>query len=164
MILMGTGHRPKYLPGGWSKCEKTEWFSRVMTRLDEYLDRTKRTGELEHVISGLCSGWDIWLAEKCFDRGIDIHAYVPFPGQGSNWSKDWQRRRNEMENYASQVYITANEYSNAAFHKRDRAMVDNSDIVLSLLHPDATKSGTAATVRYAEKLGKEILPFWEDEE
>ena len=163
MILSGTGHRPKYLPGGW-KCEKTEWFGKLMARLDETLEYYKDSGRLEHVISGLCSGWDIWLAERCKEKEIEVHAYVPFPGQGSKWSKDWQRRRNEMEDYSTHVFITANEYSNAAFHKRDRAMVDNSDIVLSLLHPDATKSGTAATVRYAEKQGKLVLPFWEDEE
>ena len=73
-------------------------------------------------------------------------------------------RTEEMEAYSSYVYVACEKYSNAAFHIRDRMMVDNSDIVLSLLIPDAVRSGTAVTVRYAEKHGKQIIPFWEPED
>lgn len=159
---MATGHRPKYLPGKW-QCEKTEWFAQLIGRLDVCLDNYNDSGDIEHVISGLCSGWDIWVAERCEAKGIAVHSYVPFPGQGSNWSSDWQRRRNEMEEYSDEVFTISPTYSNYAFIKRDRAMVDNSDIVLSLLIPEATKSGTAVTVNYATDLGKQIIPFWEAE-
>ena len=41
--------------------------------------------------------------------------------------------------------------------KRNRYMVDNSDIVIAVW--DGTPGGTENTVRYAEKLGRKILSF-----
>ena len=47
-------------------------------------------------------------------------------------------------------------YQRGCYHIRNRYMVDNCDVLIAIYNGE-TKGGTAYTVNYARKLGKEIV-------
>ena len=49
-------------------------------------------------------------------------------------------------------------YTSGCMLRRNRAMVDAADVVLTVF--DGSEGGTAATIRYAERRGVEIVSVW----
>lgn len=154
MIIAGTGHRPKFCPCQYDN--NHPWLQKL--RLD--LARGLRDLNVKTVISGMAIGWDTWLAQAAIDLEIPLHAYVPFVGQGKNWPTESRKEYDRIINLSHTVLYLSDSYSNEAFLKRDRAMVDNCDQVFSLLNPESQGGGTFYTVKYAESQNKPITNFW----
>lgn len=159
MILSGTGHRPKGL--GLNYSEKSnqllkEFCISGLKQLNEDCQITK-------IISGGATGWDQSLAETAIILGIPLELALPFTGFGSNWPPNGQKRFKEITNKAIKIHYTSNQpyYSPSQYIIRDQFLVDNCDILIAL-YSGIDKSGTGATVKYAEKQGKTVINVWDN--
>ena len=94
-------------------------------------------------------GVDTWAAQLCVELGIPFDAYVPFVGQESKWPNASRDAYVALLHKARHVrMITTGGYSNAAFQRRNKAMVDDCDTLIAVW--DGSPGGTANCVRYAE--------------
>lgn len=117
--------------------------------------------EPDHVIVGMARGWDMAVAGAAYVLGIPFTAAVPFPGQADRWPPEEQARYVELMSYAAEVETLYSQYGGDVYKWRDEWMVDHGDLVLSLLNPEATNSGTALTVRYATRKSVPVLGCWD---
>lgn len=120
-------------------------------------------------ISGMSAGVDLWaaaevLALREIHPEVQLIAAVPFAGQESHWPIPLQREYRRILDAAQQVEVlfdTPAAEQNAAecYKMRNRWMVDRADTVLAVCEIDVadSRTGTAATVRYARRLQKRIL-------
>lgn len=157
MIVAGTGHRPVSMPCGYN--EEHTWALEIKTRINNWLSLNKP----KVVISGMAIGFDTWLAEEAINLGIEVHAYLPYLGQGNNWPKEASERYlNILCHPLVKIIYTSKDYSKASFHIRDRAMIDDADIILALWSGQ-TKGGTYETLEYCKKnYTKERINIWKD--
>lgn len=113
---------------------------------------------------GGARGFDILAAElvaSVKERfSVKLIMALAFPGQEKGWGEDWQMRFNAVTAVADEVKYLSPSYEKGAYHKRNRFMVDNSDVLLT--YYDGTKGGTASTVEYAMKKGLRIINFAAD--
>lgn len=120
-------------------------------------------------ISGMSAGVDLWAAAEVLalrqeHADVTLIAAVPFRGQENHWAIPLQREYRRILDGAQQVEYLFDEAAaedNAAdcYRKRNRWMVDRADTVLAVCEIDVadSRTGTAATVRYARRLQKRIL-------
>ncbi len=120
-------------------------------------------------ISGMSAGVDLWAAAEVLalresHPDVELIAAVPFAGQESHWAIPLQREYRRILEAAQQVeYLfddaAAEENAAECYRKRNRWMVDRADTVLAVCEIDMadSRTGTAATVRYARRLQKRIL-------
>lgn len=171
MILAGTGHRPKYCPCKYD--DNHPWLSALRGRIANVL----KVNNISMVITGMAIGFDTWLAEEAMKQGLEIHAYIPFEGQSRTWPTKSKLKYQEIIKYSSQVNffeeeittipidnkekVKSFEYMKKCFLLRDKAMIDNADLVISLLDPKINHGGTFYTVNYAKKNNKPIINVWE---
>ena len=155
MIIAGTGHRPKYCPCKYN--EKHEWLLNLKVDIKNKLLELGAAG----VISGMAIGFDTWLAQVALDMGLQLRCYVPFIGQGDNWPSNSKKEYNRILDLASSIEFISNSYSNEAFLKRDRRMIDDCNEVFALLNPESTSGGTYYTVQYALENKKKVHHLWQ---
>ena len=154
MIIAGTGHRPSSCPCKYD--EGHSWLLAVKNRIRAELLKDKP----DIVISGMALGMDIWLAEIAIDLHIPVKAYVPFKGQEVNWPQKSQDRYNDILARVVELHYSEDKYSNYAFLKRDREMVDDCDHVYALYNTEVLSGGTYYTVNYAKEKGRSMTNFW----
>lgn len=136
MTVMVTGHRPERLRG------QEKEVSAGMAALIAELKPDK-------VISGMAAGADQIWAIAALDSGIPLYCYFPYP----------RKRYHPQEQYivenAAGILNICSEYSPQSYYLRDKAMVDDSDVVIAVW--DGVKSGgTWKTIEYAKSQGKDI--------
>ena len=128
-------------------------------------------GLLERVISdliktgvktfycGMALGFDMQAAEKVVEfkkkTPIRLVACLPCGGQSETFSLSSERRYKEILKNCDTVITLAPEYYNGCMHRRNRFMVDNSDILVCFLRKNS--GGTCYTVKYAERFNKKII-------
>lgn len=152
----GTGHRPHILPCKYN--ENHPWLKDLRKRAKEALI----TNRVDTVISGMAIGWDTWLAQTALELKLPLHAYVPFKGQGSKWPLKARKEYDRILSLAQKVLYIDEEYKPTSFHTRDRAMIDDSNLVLALWNPDVQMGGTFYTVNYAKDKGKRFINLWKE--
>lgn len=103
----------------------------------------------DRVITGMATGWDMAVAAACMFRNVPFHAYVPFKGQEKFWSDIDKQMYHSLMDEAEAVRIFSPVHTNAAYHLRDQAIVDDSSRLLSLYLGDPA-SGTGKTLAYAD--------------
>lgn len=111
---------------------------------------------------GMAAGFDILAGEIAVELkkalphlNIRVIAVVPFKGQENGWNCDWKMRYNRLLSCADTVVYISESYSKAAYHMRNRYLINNSDIVVTYFN--GKQGGTAYTLNYAAKNGKKIL-------
>ena len=85
-------------------------------------------------------------------------AMIPCPSQPAMWPADERARYDALVAACDEVRVLEPSYSDGCMLRRNRAMVEAADVLITVF--DGTPGGTAATVRYAGKLGREIWPVW----
>ncbi len=140
MIVAFSGHRPQKV-GGYGD---TPLRRAITSALRNILVELRPT----LAISGMALGVDQWAAQLCIDLSIPFDAYVPFNGQESRWPDASKREYLALLRKARKIRVIANAYSNAAFQRRNEAMVDDCDVLVAVW--DGSAGGTANCVRYAE--------------
>ena len=115
-------------------------------------------------ISGMSAGVDLWAAAEVLslrttDPTVELVAAVPFAGQEEHWSIPLQREYRRILDGCQRVEYLFTEKEAAAdpsacYRRRNHWMVDRADTVVAVCELDVadSRTGTAATVRYARRL------------
>lgn len=159
-----TGYRPhrfSFSPDGLRP-------EQIQAVLGEQIRRLYDEG-VSTFISGMSAGVDLWAATEVLalrqeHPDVRLIAAVPFAGQESRWSIPLQREYRRVLEGCQQVEYLFNDAAAAedpaeCYRRRNRWMVDRADTVLAVCEIDVadSRTGTAATVRYARKLQKRII-------
>ena len=169
-----TGHRPNKLYGydlehpNYNNLKENIYFETLKLIQEKDVDK---------VITGGALGLDtlafytVENINSTFKEKYEIKnkLAVPFKNQPNAWFRQKDKDRyNEMKEIADEVVyvdtlekykisnIREEEYHPAKMQKRNEYMVDNSDIVIAVWNGDK-KGGTWNCIKYAQKLGKEII-------
>jgi len=156
LIAAGTGHRPHILPCKYD--ENHAWLRELKKRIKETLTKN----HVDEVIAGGAIGFDTWLAQSTLELKIPLHVYVPFKGQEAKWPARARKEYERILSLAKTVNYIDEEYTPSSFHKRDRAMVDDCNLVLALWNPTVSEGGTFYTVNYAKDKGKRLINLWKE--
>ena len=156
MKIALTGHRTEFFPK--NEGSYGDFVSNISFNLQKALELTNP----ELVITGMCYGWDLIGAEKAYEKNISFVGYLPFPDFGNSWKKEYKEQLETSIEYAHQIKLISENYHKGCFHDRDRAMVDDCDVVFALLNPEAKKGGTKYTVDYSKKMNKPVFNFWDE--
>ncbi len=88
--------------------------------------------------------------------GLKLHCILPCTTQAAKWSALAQERYcSILEQADSIVYVSRAEHRGCML-ERNRFLVSHADLLLAVGSP-AGRSGTAATMRYAQKLGRRTI-------
>ena len=154
-----TGHRPESLPCG-NDMDSEAYFNLqtlVWKEIIRYIDAGCKT-----FYCGAARGADIMcgeiiLAEKTTKHpDIQLICAIPFREQAHSWEDLWKMRYYDLLRDSDRIVQLCDNYQRGCYHIRNRYMVDNCDILIAIYNGE-TKGGTAYTVNYARKLGKEIV-------
>lgn len=159
-----TGYRPNKFPFTFGEGEEyTAFENKLMSAIFSLPEEKCYT-----FYTGMAMGFDILAAELVLllknrrDCMIELVCVLPFKGQENSWSSHWQQRYNNVLSQADKIILLSDHYYKGCYFKRNEFMVDNSDIVLTFY--DGQAGGTAQTLAYANKKGKQIVNIAEDPE
>lgn len=153
-----TGHRPKKLP--WKYDETDKRCINLKKILTSQILQMTEHGVTEF-LSGMAEGADTWAALIVLElrkimSEIKLHCVIPYEGQADDWSESSREQYNSILKQADIVTYVHREYCKNCMLDRNRYLVDNSACLLAVYNGEF-RGGTAATVRYARKQGKDIV-------
>ena len=158
-----TGHRPFDLFG-----YEGDKYSNLFNSIRKVFSNVLNLCDTLTVITGGAQGVDqiaFWSAHtlKVKTGRVSTTVAVPFKGQENPWKEHGtfgrQEYRTILYNADKVVYLSDEYRSNRQYTIRDMYMVNNSDMLLSVLNPDNanTKSGTKLTTDYALSKGIPVI-------
>ena len=153
-----TGHRPKKLP--WRYDETDSRCVALKEKLTEQIARLAEAGVTDF-FSGMAEGTDVYWAQIVLDLrkkkpALNLHCVLPCEGQADSWSDSAQERYHTIVGQADFVDYVSRKYYDGCMLARNRRLVDQAGILLAVYNGEQ-RGGTAATVRYARKAGREII-------
>ena len=153
-----TGHRPQKLP--WRTDEADPGCVALKAMLAAQIVKLIEDGYTEF-LSGMAPGVDMWAAQMILDLrekhpGLKLHCILPCAAQSAKWSAALQKQyRAILEQADSIIFVNRADKKNCML-ERDRFLVSYASVVLAVYNGEK-RGGTAATVRYARKLGRELI-------
>ena len=153
-----TGHRPNKLP--WRYDEDAPRCVALKRTLAEQIAALANNG-YTHFLSGMALGVDCWCSQIILDlreknSALKLHCLLPCEGQEKKWPASSQERYHAILERADSIVYVNREYNDKCMLERDRALVQSSSLLLAV-YDGGFRSGTGATVRYAQKIGREII-------
>lgn len=167
-----TGHRPKDLYGYGSP----KW-AELRDRLATYLTKLAEANNGLTVITGGAQGvdmtafWATQQAKNLTSVPVINNVYVPHVGQESRWrvfGEFGQEDYNDMLKCADNIHRPDHTPKDTKeiitmLLKRNEDMVNDADVLIAVTNQDVkhpnSKGGTAAAIRYANKVGKPVIQF-----
>jgi len=153
-----TGHRPKKFPWGYDETD-----SRCIELKKELTAQISKLADAGYTdfFSGMAEGTDTWaalavLAMKKEDPALKLHCVLPCEGQADKWSASARKVYFSILEQADSVVYVNREYSKDCMLKRNRYLVDHTSCLLAVYN-GTRRSGTGATVRYAQSVGREVI-------
>jgi len=153
-----TGHRPNKLPWGYGETDSRCVALKAV--LAEQIAAQAEAG-VTQFLSGMAEAVDTWAALSVLDLreknpAIKLHCILPCTTQAESWSASSQELyRSILERADSIVYVSRNYYKDCMLD-RNRFMVEHASTLLAVYNGER-RGGTAATMRYAQKTGREII-------
>jgi len=153
-----TGHRPQKLP--WRTDEADPGCVALKEVLAAQIVKLIEDGYTEF-LSGMAPGVDLWAAQMILDLrenhpGLKLHCILPCAAQSAKWPAALQKQyRAILEQADSIIFINRADKKNCML-ERNRFLVCYASVVLAVYNGEK-RGGTAATVRYARKLGRELI-------
>lgn len=151
-----SGHRPEKLPlNGDSGSMVVRYLKSILYK--EILDSI--AAGYDRFITGLARGVDLWAGEilmelKAQGENISIIAVKPYKTHGDNFLGKEKFSLGRLLSKADEVICLADEYRKGCLQRRNEYMVDHSGKLIAVVSD--YRSGTGATIRYAEKQGIEV--------
>ena len=153
-----TGHRPNKFP--WRYDETDSRCIALKAVLAEQIAALVNAG-FTQFLSGMAEATDIWfslivlsLREK--NPAIKLHCILPCKEQADKWSASSRDLYHSILDRAdSVVYVSRTYYKNCMLD-RNRFLVTPAAALLAVYNGER-RGGTAATLRYAQKMGREII-------
>ena len=150
-----TGHRPETLnltEDQYDDLQLRLWkeiYARMEQGYDTFLCGAARGTDI------MCG--EIVLAEKeTAHPNVKLICAIPFREQARRWEILWRMRHYELLRGADKVVLLCDSYQRGCYHLRNRYMVDNADLLIAVYN-GSPKGGTAYTINYARKQGKDII-------
>ena len=148
-----SGHRPEKLPGDGNersriiKILKSLLYKEIIDSIEDGYDT---------LVTGLARGVDLWAGDiilklKAQGKDIKLVAASPYKGHGERFYGNDKFILGNIMLYADEVVYISEQYTKWCLLKRNEYMVDRSGKLIALVSD--YKSGTGATIRYAEKKG-----------
>lgn len=153
-----TGHRPKKFPWGYDETDPR--CLALKKALTEQIAKLVDTGYTDF-FSGMAEGADTWaaltvLALKKENPALKLHCVLPCERQADQWSVSARELYFSILEQADDVVYVSREYRKGCMLKRNRYLVDQTTCLLAVYNGE-WRGGTAMTVRYARKLGREVI-------
>ena len=123
-----------------------------------------RRGSFDAFLCGMARGCDMYFAEavlaarETFPQ-IRLTAMIPCPTQPDAWPEAERARYARLLAACDSVCVLEPVYSDGCMLRRNRAMVDAAERVITVYDGGAA-GGTAAAVRYAQRRGRELVRLW----
>lgn len=155
MICAFTGHRPQRLP--WGSREEDPRCLALKQLMDEAVAQAVARG-CDTFLCGMARGCDTYFAEAVLQRGLRLEAVVPCPEQADRWPQADKARYKKILLQCGSIRVLENAYSEGCMIRRNEAMVDMADILITVY--DGSGGGTGSAVAYAREKGVEIIPLW----
>lgn len=157
MTLAFTGHRPEKLPWGTDETDERCAALKIQIR------RAVEQSGADTFVCGMARGCDFYFAEAVLEsrrsgQKIRLEAYLPCPSQPNHWSAGDRRRYETLLKECDAVYMVEQSYSKGCMLRRNRAMIDRADSLLTVW--DGSSGGTQAAVRYAGHRGIPVTGLW----
>ena len=152
-----TGHRPESFSFGTN--ESSPECLRIKRRLKEEILKMAKNG-VDTFITGMARGVDMWAAAAVLELSrqfIDIRliAAIPYVNQPRPWSDAEKERYGRIIDNSTAI-VLRQDYCRGCLLYRNRYMVDNSAHLIAVYNGSG-KGGTAYTVDYARKRGRDIV-------
>lgn len=153
-----TGHRPAKLP--WKYDEEDNRCVALRAVLAEQIEKLAEAGVTDFY-SGMALGVDVWsamavLALRERNPAVKLHCVLPCEGQEAKWTVPAQVRYKQILSEADYVDYVSRAYHKGCMLERNHRLVDSAAFLLAVYNGEK-RGGTAATVRYAQKAGREII-------
>lgn len=160
MVCGFTGHRPEKLP--WGTDENDPRCRALKILLTREVEQAANDGA-EVFCCGMARGCDLYFAEAVLELrklrpDLRLEAWLPCPGQSDRWSDDDRLRWQRLLDACDRVCVVETCYSDGCMLRRDQAMVDAADELITVW--DGTRGGTGWTVKYATRQGKKLRALW----
>ena len=153
-----TGHRLQKLP--WRNDENAPGCVALKEALTSQVAALTEDGYTEF-LSGMAPGVDMWAAQivlalRVTNPSLHLHCILPCVEQSAKWSAALRKQyRAILEQADSIIFVNRADKKNCML-ERDRFLVSYASLVLAVYNGEK-RGGTAATVRYARKLGRELI-------
>ena len=153
-----TGHRPHKFP--WRYDETDSRCVALKTALAEQIMALSEAGATDFY-SGGANGVDCWAALIVLELrkknpALKLHSILPHEGQADKWSNSAQERYHFILKQADSVEYVSRKYYDGCMMDRNHRLVEAAGLLLAVYNGEH-RGGTAATVRYARKLGRRIM-------
>ena len=111
----------------------------------------------------MAEGTDCYCSQivLCLRRenpALKLHCVLPHEGQANKWSASAQERYNAILEQADSFDYVSRAYYDGCMIDRNHRLVESAGLLLAVFN-GVRRSGTGATVNYARKLGREIVPI-----
>ena len=153
-----TGHRPSKFP-----CKYNEADSRCIALKSVLAEQIRLLADagVTQFLTGMAEAVDTWsaisvLALREKNPALKLHCILPCTSQADKWtvsSRDLYR--SILERADSIVYVSRVYHKNCMLD-RNRFLVEHASTLLAVYNGEQ-RGGTAATMRYAQKMGLEII-------
>ena len=144
-ICMFTGHR----------IINARHVSTLPQRLDTLLEQLIAHGYTEFRAGGAI-GFDTVAALKVLEKKkkfgyVKLHLFLPCRDQEKGWSENSKQAYYYILQHADSIRYCSEEYTSGCMHKRNRDMVEGSDLCVA--YCGSEKGGSAYTLSFAQKKG-----------
>lgn len=158
-ICSFTGHRPNKFSFKYN--EENIDCIRLKAKLIDEIENLYLNG-VKYFLTGCAMGVDIWCAEivlqlKNKHNDIKLFCVLPCSNHYENWNENYKLRlKNIIDNSTKTIKLQEN-YTEDCYFKRNKYLVDKSNIILGVYDLKMKKSGTRNTLNYAIQENKEII-------
>ena len=157
MTCCVTGNRPKGFP--FQRNDSEALYVDYRIKLCAEIKKLILCG-FDKFITGMADGSDIDFAEEVLRlqktySNISLEAVLPCPLYESKNPTENHKKREKILNLSSKVTLLSSHYYTGCMEKRNKFMVDNSDLVFAIWNGKKT-GGTWNTIRYSQKKNKDI--------
>lgn len=153
-----TGHRPHKFP--WKQDETDSRCVALKAVLADQIASLVNAG-FTQFLSGMAEGTDTWsalstltLREK--NPAIKLHCILPCKGQANKWSASSRGLYDSILDQADSIFYVSRTYYKGCMLDRNRFLVDHAATLLAVYNGES-RGGTVATIRYAQKMGRNII-------
>lgn len=150
-----TGHRPEKL-----KSSKVS-IGDVIKALEYHIEKQIESGTTVFY-TGMARGIDLWAAEIVLQKQkenatIQLVSVIPFPEQADGWLEQEKKQYQRILEQSDEVVTICPAYQKNADQRRNQYLVDHVNSLIAVYNPQYPHSGTAQTIRMAEKANLSII-------